>query len=116
MIVMDAKCELRFHCSEANARRLAGLDLEQELTHPNNKSITDSWLLPSVAPTVEVEKLSEHIFYDRKDQVAYLGFTNKGRARVFGDYLCGTHTVGSNSNSKFGSLRGIDWTDGVKFI
>lgn len=49
LIVIDAKWELRFHCSEDSARRLASLDLKQELTHPNNKSITAEWLLSVAA-------------------------------------------------------------------
>ena len=32
------------YCSEDNARRLAGLNLKKELTHPDNEATTKTWV------------------------------------------------------------------------
>jgi chromosome segregation ATPase len=75
--------------------------LLEEDCHPNVE-LVERIVEEDTAPTVEVEEesyevvqLSENIYYSHTDQVAYLGFSNKGRARIYGDYLCGTHTVGT---------------------
>jgi hypothetical protein len=49
----------------------------------------------TVEETVEVEKLSEQIFYNHQEETAYVGFSSKQRARNYGDFLTINHTVGS---------------------